>query len=58
MALCYAVLRCATLCYAVRLQSGLRTKMHNEDAGSTGPDPDVNIVEADEDSTPGFGNEQ
>lgn len=32
--------------------------MHNEDAGFTGPDPDVNIVEVDEDSTPGFGNEQ
>ena len=32
--------------------------MHNEDVGFTGPDPDVNIVEVDGDSTPGFGNEK
>jgi hypothetical protein len=32
--------------------------MHNEDAGFTGPDPDVNIVEVDEDSTPGFANKK
>lgn len=32
--------------------------MHNEDAGFTGPDPDVNIVEVDGNSMPGFGNEQ
>lgn len=52
MALCYAVLRCATLCDCKAAAD------HNEDAGFTGPDPDVDIVEVDEDSTPGFGNEQ